>query len=130
MWRMSDEKPDAARQAVIATVEAYLNGLRTKDLKDVPLHPDIEYAGLFGTWVKGANIFRGVLTSMFPIIKDVTVVRHIVDGDWCATAFNLETTTGTLPVLDCFHVVDGQIVSIRVYYDPGMRGATAWRNAS
>ena len=41
--------------------------------------------------------------------------RHIVDGEWCATVFDFDTTFGTIPMIDCFHGVDGQILSIRVY---------------
>jgi hypothetical protein len=37
---------------------------------------------------------------------------------WCATVFDFDTTFGTISMIDSFHVVDGQIMSIRVYYDP------------
>jgi hypothetical protein len=39
-------------------------------------------------------------------------------GQWCATVFDFDTTFGTIPMVDCFHVIDGQMMSIRVYYDP------------
>ena len=40
------------------------------------------------------------------------------DGEWCATVFDFDTVFGIIPMIDCFHVIDGQILSIRVYYDP------------
>ena len=55
---------------------------------------------------------------MIPAIIEVHVVRHIVDGEWCATVFDFHTTFGVIPIVDCFRVVDGQILSIRPYYDP------------
>jgi hypothetical protein len=70
-----------------------------------------------GQWIKGATILRGFLGTLLPMINDVTIVRHIVDGEWCATALTLDTTNGSMSVFDCFHVVNGQIVSIHVYYD-------------
>ena len=42
----------------------------------------------------------------------------MVDGEWCATIFDFDTTFGTIPMVDCFHEVDRQIMSIRLYYDP------------
>jgi hypothetical protein len=38
--------------------------------------------------------------------------------EWCATIFDFYTTFGIIPMVDCFHVVDRQIMSIRLYYDP------------
>jgi hypothetical protein len=43
---------------------------------------------------------------------------HMYCRAWCATVFDFDTTFGTIPMIDSFHVVDGQIMSIRVYYDP------------
>jgi hypothetical protein len=44
--------------------------------------------------------------------------RHIVDGEWCATVFDFDTTFGIIPMVDRIHMRDGQIMSIRVFYDP------------
>ena len=68
--------------------------------------------------IKGAATVRAVFTGFFPTIKGININRHIVDGEWCATFFDFDTTFGTIPMVDCIHVVDGQIMSIRVYYDP------------
>ena len=106
------------REDVIRAVEAYLNGLAGKDVSAAPFHPDIEFEGPLGPPVKGAAALRVAITGFFPAIKGVDIVRHIVDGEWCATVFNFETTFGTVQLIDCFHVVDGQIISLRAYYDP------------
>jgi limonene-1,2-epoxide hydrolase len=71
-----------------------------------------------GPRIVGADSLRAVLTGFFPTIIGIDVVRHIADGEWCAAVFNFKTTFGTIPMMDCFHVVGGQIVSIRLYYDP------------
>jgi len=110
------------REEVIAAVDAYLRGLAAKDLGAAPLHPDIEWQGPHGAWIKGATMVRVILSDLFPTITGIDIVRHIVDGEWCATMFNVNTTAGLIPIFDCFHVVDGQIVSIQNYSQPNLKG--------
>jgi hypothetical protein len=106
------------RDDVIRAVEAHLYGLGSKDLSSSPFHQDIEFVGPISPPVKGAHTVRAVFTGFFPTIKGIKINQHIVDGEWCATIFDFDTTFGNIPMVDCFHVVDGQILSIRVYYDP------------
>ena len=51
-------------------------------------------------------------------MKGIKINRHIVDAEWCATVFDFDTTLGNIPMIDYVHVLDGQILSIRAYYDP------------
>jgi len=106
------------REDVIRAVESYLNGLGAKDLSAAPFHTDVGFEGPLGPPIAGAAAVRDFLTGMFPAIRGIHIVRHIVEGEWCATVFNFDTVFGVIPVMDCFHVVEGQIVSIRPYYDP------------
>jgi ketosteroid isomerase-like protein len=106
------------RQDTATVIDAYLRAFAAKDLSAAPLHPEIEFESPLSPPLKGATALRQVFAGFFPTVKGIRVVRHIVDGEWCATLFNMETTFGTIPMLDVFHVVDGQIRSIRVYYDP------------
>jgi SnoaL-like domain len=117
------------REDVIGAVEAYLRGLVAKDLTGVPLHPDIEWRGP-GTWMKGATMLRGFLVQLFPAIMGIEIDRHIVDGEWCATMFQVKTASGTIPVFDCFRVIDGQIVSIHNYLQPNLTGLMKRKAAS
>jgi hypothetical protein len=103
------------REDVMHAVEAHLNRLGARDISASPFHHDIEFVGPIGPPIKGAPRVPAVFTGFFPTIKGI---RIIVDGEWCATVFDFDTTFGTIPMIDCFHVVDGQILSIRVYYDP------------
>jgi limonene-1,2-epoxide hydrolase len=117
------------REDVIRAVEAYLNGLGAKDVSSAPFHPDVSFEGPLGPPISGAAVLRQFLTELFPLINGVRIVRHIVDGEWCATAFTFDTVFGSIPILDCFRVVDGQIIAVRPYYDPrpiieGMSRAT------
>jgi hypothetical protein len=106
------------REDVIRAAEAHLNGIGAKDISAVPYHPDVMVETPLGPPTKGASALRQAITGVFPLVKGIHIIRHIVDGDWCATLFDFEYTFGTFPIIDCFHVVDGQIVSIQAYYDP------------
>src|SRR5262249_55402738 len=106
------------REDVIRAVETYLNGLGSKDVSVAPFHPDVVFEGPLGPPIRGAAALREFLTGLFPAINEVHIVRHIVDVEWCATVFDFHTTFGVIPIMDCFRVIDGQIVSVRAYYDP------------
>src|SRR5215469_7712023 len=106
------------RDEVIRAVEAHLNGLGARNISASPLHKDVEFVGPMGPPIRGAAIVRAVFTGFFPTIKGIHINRHIVDGEWYATIFDFDTTFVSIPMVDCFHIVDGQIMSIRVYYDP------------
>ncbi len=105
------------RQDVVRAVESYLHALEAGDLSQVPLHPDVEWQGPLGQSMKGANILRATLSVLARTVTRVTIIRHIVDQEWCATMFELRTAQGAITVVDCFRVVDGQIRSIRVFLD-------------
>jgi hypothetical protein len=106
------------REDVIRAVEAHLKGLGARDISASPFHRDIEFAGPIGPPIRGEPTVRAVFTGFFPTINGINIKRHIVDGEWCATIFDFDTTFGTIPMVGCYHVVDDHITSIRVYYDP------------
>jgi limonene-1,2-epoxide hydrolase len=116
------------RDEVIRAVEAHLNGLGARDISASPFHESVEFVGPISPPLKGAPTVRAVFTGFFPTIKGINITRHVVDGEWCATVFDFDTTFGIIPMVGCYQVVDGQIMFIRVYYDPrpileGMSGA-------
>ena len=106
------------REDVIRVVDAYLNALGAKDIGSAPLHPNVQFESPLSPSITGADALRQAFAGFFPMMKGIEIIRHIVDGERCATVFNMDTAFGVLPMIDCFHVVDGQIMSIRVYFDP------------
>ncbi len=105
------------RNDVVRVVESYLHALEAGDVSEVPLHPDVEWEGPLGHTIKGATVLRATLSVLSSIVTRVTVVRHIVEHEWCATLFKLATAQGEIAIFDSFQVVDGQIRSIRVFLD-------------
>jgi hypothetical protein len=102
----------------VRAAEAHLNGITAKDVTAVPYHPDVIIETPLGPPIKGADAARQAVASVFPAVKEIRIVRHIADGDWCATLFDFEYVFGTFRIIDIFHVVDGRIISIQAYYDP------------
>jgi hypothetical protein len=105
------------REEVIRVVETYIDAVRRNDPGALPLHPDVEFVSPLGTY-KGVPAFEKGLADFFPILKGIEVIRLTADNDSCAAALTLDTVFGVLPFLEHFHVVAGQILSIRAYYDP------------
>src|ERR1017187_10721235 len=68
--------------------------------------------------IQGVAAFQKGLADFVPLLKSIEVVRLTADDDTCAAVLKLDTIFGLLPFLEFFHVRDGQIVSIRAYYDP------------
>ena len=114
-----------SRSENIAIVESYLNGLVSKDLSSVPFAPDITFEGPLMPKLAGRETIVGFLTSIFPFIKGIEIKQHIVDGDYVATVFDMETVNGVDHVCDRIHIVGGEIKAIQAFYypDEGPSGA-------
>jgi len=105
-------------QSSVAVVERYLHALTDKNLADVPFAADVTFQGPLAPKLTGVEAVVDFLREMLPSIVDIRVERHIADGEYVATLFELETTFGVIPVCDCFQVVSGQLKQIRPFYDP------------
>ena len=107
-----------SRSENIAVVESYLNGLASKDLSSVPFAPGITLEGPLMPKLAGRETIVGFLTSIFPFIKGIDIKQHIVDGDYVATVFDMETVNGVDHVVDLCLVVDGLLTEVRAFYYP------------
>jgi hypothetical protein len=50
------------------------------------------------------------------MVSGIQLKQHIVEGDYVATVFDMETANGVDYVFDRIHIVDGQIQSIHAFY--------------
>ena len=60
----------------------------------------------------------GFLTSILPAVKSVQIRQHIVEGDFVATVFEMETIFGVDQVFDRVHIRDGELKEIHSFYYP------------
>jgi hypothetical protein len=116
VWRHT-EIGGFVRDQVISVVERYIEAVRRNDPSNLPLHPDVIGEFPMNTY-RGAESFLGALEPFSSIVKHIQVVRLIVDGEHCVAILNIDTIFGLIPFAEHIHVVNGQIVSVRGYYDP------------
>ena len=107
-----------SREQKIAAVEAYLNCFITKDLSKVSFAEDATFEGPRMPKLTGRPTILGFLTQILPMVKTIKLKQHIVEGDYVATVFDMETVNGVDHVFDRIHIVDGQIKAIQAFYYP------------
>ena len=107
-----------SREQKVAVVDAYLDCFLTKDLSKVRFADDITFEGPRMPKLVGKQNVMGFLTTIFPMIKGIRLKQHIVEGDYVATVFDMETINGVDHVFDRIQVVDDEIKGIQVFYYP------------
>jgi hypothetical protein len=105
-----------SRSENIAVVESYLNGLARKDLSSVPFATGVTFEGPLMPKLAGRETIVGFLTSILPLIRGIEIKQHIVDGDYVATVFDMETINGVDHVIDLCLVVGGELKEVRAFY--------------
>jgi len=106
------------REEKVAVVEAYLKGLVGKDISKVPFATDITFEGPRVPPLAGREVVVGFLKMILPAIKDIQIKQHIVEGDYVATVFDMETSDGVDRVFDRIRVLDGELKEIHSFYYP------------
>ena len=99
-------------------VEAYLNGLVSKDISKVPFATDITFEGPRVPPLSGREGVVGFLRMILPAIQGILIKQHIVEGDYVATVFDMETTDGIDRVFDRIRLLDGELKEIHSFYYP------------
>jgi hypothetical protein len=109
-----------SREQKVAVVEAYLDCFATQDVSNVSFAEDVTLEGPRMPKLTGRASVVGFLTQILPMVTGIQVKQHIdiVEGDYVATVFDMETVNGVDHVFDRIHVVDGQIKAIHVFYYP------------
>jgi hypothetical protein len=106
------------RSEKIAVVDRYFKGLVDKDLTFVSFAANISFEGPLMPKLTGRDTILGFLNSILPMIKDVQVKQHIVDGDYVATVLDMETVNGVDHVVDVCLVMNNEIAEVRAFYYP------------
>lgn len=102
-----------------AALAAYFAALRGGDPNRIPLDTAVTFQGPVQPLTSGEAAVRRFITDVAQGIKDIRVKRTIIEGENACAIIDFETAAGvTVPIADCFRVVDGKIVEIRPYFDP------------
>jgi catechol 2,3-dioxygenase-like lactoylglutathione lyase family enzyme len=111
-------------------VERYLGAFQTGRFDEVPFAPGVAFESPLSPRVEGREAVVAALEAIRPAVLGLTVRDHVVQGEFVATRFDLDTPFGRIEVFDRFRVVDGLLAEIRPFYDPrpiaaGMAAAEA-----
>ena len=71
--------------------------------------------------VQGEPEVRELLANVSAGFQEIVAERILVDGEYSCAPFEFQVTDDSVPVItgvDCFRVVEGQIVEIQPFYDP------------
>lgn len=104
--------------ANIQVVESYIHGLRDKDLSKIPFAPDVVFEEPLTPTIVGAEAVLEYLPKVLPLVNGVRIKRHITQGEYVATLWEVETPMGVIPLFECFRIVNGQIKEISAFFDP------------
>ena len=110
-----------SREKNIAAVEEYLKCFETKDPSTVPFAEDVSFEGPLMPKLTGRQSVLGFLARVLPMVRRIQIKQHIVEGDYVATVFDMETLNGVDHVFDKIQVVDGKIKEIHAFYYPHQR---------
>jgi ketosteroid isomerase-like protein len=82
------------------------------------LDDEVTFVGPLGT-TEGADAYVSGVQGFAQMITSADVHKVIGDGDDVCIVYDLVTTTpaGTVPTAGWYHLRDGKIVSIRVFFD-------------
>ena len=105
-----------SREEKVAVVDAYLDCFATKNLSRVSFAEDVTFEGPRMPKLAGRETVIGFLAHILPLVSGIQLKQHIVEGDYVATLFDMETAKGVDHVFDKIHVVDGQIKAIHAFY--------------
>lgn len=105
------------RTAVVKIVEDLLRGIKSRDLSQVRFAPDVTLESPLTPRLEGREAVVKFLTKLAPAVIDIRISQHIVEGDYCATLYDWDTLHGTVSVLARYHVVKGELKSIRTFHD-------------
>jgi limonene-1,2-epoxide hydrolase len=106
------------KQDNIRVVEEFLKALRLKDLSRAPVADDIEFEEPMMGKGKGAAALKGFIEGFLPALDDVRIIRHIAEGEYVVTEWEVDGVFGAITVLEKFVVRDGKIVEFHAFYDP------------
>ncbi len=107
------------REDKIKIAESYIRGLGSRDFTDVPFAESASYLSPLTPKRVGREAIE-FLEGIFPMIRGAEVRQHIVEGEYVASVFDLQVTTGTVSVFDKFRIADGKLHEINPFYDPSL----------
>ncbi len=98
--------------------EKYLRSLNDHDLSQAPLADDIKFDNPISGPGVGKDAFAAFITGFLASISEIKVVRHIAEGNFVATQWDVDSTFGEISVMEMYRIENGVITEMKSYFDP------------
>jgi hypothetical protein len=105
------------RDEQVAVVELFFDCIVRKDFDRIPIGPEYTAQSPLTPKLTGKAALD-YLRVVAGAVNAIRIEQHIVEGHNVATLFEEDTVNGTLPVFSRFHIEEGRIKDVRVFYDP------------
>jgi hypothetical protein len=105
------------RDEQVVVVESFLDCIVRKAFDRIPIAPEFTAQSPLTPKLVGRAALD-YLRVVARAVNDIRIEQHIVEGHHVATLFEQDTVNGTLPVFSRFHIEEGRIKDVRVFYDP------------
>lgn len=102
----------------VEIVEKYLNALRGKNLDSAPFANHIQFENPMTGSGAGADKLRALLSAFLPAMEEIRTLRHVSEGEYTASHWEVAGVFGIIPILELFRVQDGLIVEAKAFFDP------------
>ena len=105
-----------------SAIEAYFRGFNAKDVSLMPIAENVYFkAPVSSEPVIGLQSLRPFIEQVFSQFDRIVVRRTVVEGEFACVMLDYHMPgTPPIPMVDCFRVVDGEVVEILPYFDPGL----------
>jgi hypothetical protein len=105
------------RDEQVAVVESFLDCIVKKDFDRLPIASQYTAQSPLTSKLTG-HAALDYLRVVARAVNAIRIEQHIVEGNHVATLFEEDTANGTLPVFSRFHIEEGRVKDVRVFYDP------------
>ena len=102
-----------------SAIEAYFRGFNAKDVSLMPIAENVYFkAPVRPEPVIGLQSLRPFIEQVFSQFDRIVVQRTVVEGEFACVMLDYHVPgTPPIPMVDCFRVVDGEVVEILPYFD-------------
>jgi ketosteroid isomerase-like protein len=99
--------------------ETYFEAYRSRDLTKALLAPDVTMQhAVTPQKLVGKDTVIDFMLALMSGLDDLTIERHVAEGEFVATMWKAHTVWGRMPVCSVFRISDGLIKEVRGFFDP------------
>jgi hypothetical protein len=105
-----------------AAITAYFEGFNARDISRMPIGANVHFkAPVNPEPVVGLEALQPFLEQVFSTFEKIVVHRVVVEGEYASVMLDYYLPgLPAIPMVDCFRVIDGEVVEILPYFDTAL----------